>query len=194
MQQVNIMWFRRDLRLHDNAALYHALKSSLPVLPVFIFDTEILDELEDKTDRRVQFIHAAVSEMQEQLAVLGNSLMVYHGKPIQIFEQIIKDFQVEAIFTNHDYEPYAQKRDGEKKKFLAKTSIKFTTYKDQVIFEKNEVVKDNNEPYTVFTPYSKKWKATLTNFYLKAYPTEKYFSNFLKLAPPKNSFVNNIGF
>src|SRR4051794_33076740 len=116
---VNICWFRRDLRLSDNAALYHSLKDSIPVVPVFIFDTEILDRLEDKTDRRVAFIHAAIIEIQQQLKKLKSTLDVYYGTPVAIFKKILEQYDVKKVFTNHDYEPYAKDRDGQIKQLLA---------------------------------------------------------------------------
>jgi deoxyribodipyrimidine photo-lyase len=178
--QVNIVWFRRDLRLTDNAALYEALSSNIPVLPIFIFDTDILDQLQDRADKRVSFIHAAITEMQSALVDLGSTLHVFHGKPLDIFAQLIKLYEVNTVFTNHDYEAYAQERDGSVIELLDKAGIDFKTFKDQVIFEKSEVTKDDGKPYTVFTPYSRKWKAKLSADYLKPYPTEKYFQNFFK--------------
>lgn len=177
---VNIIWFRRDLRLSDNAALYHALKSGQPVVPIFIFDTSILDQLEDKQDRRVAFIHAALEEMQDALVDRQSSLEVYYGKPLAIFEQLVNKYRIGTVFTNHDYEPYALERDQKIAAYLSSNKIQFQTFKDQVIFEKGEVLKDDGTPYTIFTPYSKKWKAKLNEFYLKAYPVEKYLDRFFK--------------
>ncbi len=189
--QINILWFRRDLRLQDNAGLYYALKSGKPVLPVFIFDKNILDNLEDKTDRRVNFIHSAILELQDELLKLKSSLHVFYGEPQKIFKQIISDYSVETVFTNHDYEAYAKVRDSEIESFLQDHNIAFKTYKDQVIFEKDEVLKDNNEPYTVFTPYSRKWKEKLNTFYLSPYPTHNYFKNFFRqVAKPIPSLVS----
>ena len=180
MQKVNIFWFRRDLRLHDNAGLYHALKSDQPVVPIFIFDKNILDQLEDKADRRVEFIHAALEEMQVQLEKNSTSLEVYYGTPSSVFNTLLLKYNIQNVFTNHDYEPYALEREKIITGLLLEKNIPFTTYKDQVILEKNEVLKDDGKPYTVFTPYSRKWKAVLTDFHLKKYPTEKYFNNFFK--------------
>jgi deoxyribodipyrimidine photo-lyase len=192
--KLNIMWFRRDLRLYDNAALYHALKSSEPVLPIFIFDKNILDDLEDKHDRRVEFIHAAVEEMQMQLVELGSTMEVFYGHPEKIFKQLLDDHKIGDVFTNHDYEPYAIKRDSAVKRLLENEGASFYTYKDQVIFEKKEVSKDDEEPYTVFTPYSRKWKASLDDFYIASYPTEKYFKHFYKQAPKAIPSLKAIGF
>lgn len=175
---VNLIWFRRDLRLHDNAALYHALKEGKPVVPVFIFDRHILDQLEDRNDRRVAFIHHALHRMQEQLVKMGSSLEVYYGYPEVIFPELLQRYQVNKVFTNHDYEPYAQERDTKVAAILQAAGAYLHTYKDQVIFERSEVMKDDGTPYTVFTPYSRKWKACLTDFYLSSYPCEKYFSHF----------------
>ncbi|OQP51306.1 deoxyribodipyrimidine photolyase [Niastella yeongjuensis] len=175
---INIFWFRRDLRLEDNAGLYHALKSENPVLPIFIFDTNILNQLPNSADRRVEFIHNALTALDEQLKELGATLVVYHDTPLKAFKQLVKQYTISAVFTNHDYEPYARERDEDIARFLKEHEIAFHTYKDQVIFEKNEVVKDDGKPYSIFTPYSKKWKANLSKFYLKSYPTKKYFDNF----------------
>lgn len=191
---VSIFWFRRDLRLDDNAGLYHALKSGLPVVPVFIFDREILDLLENKTDKRVHFIHDALTGIQQQLVKMGSSLQVMHGTAGSCFEQLCKQFTVSAVYTNHDYEPGAQKRDNAVALLLKEHGIPLYTHKDQVIFEKDEVVKDNGEPYTVYTPYSRKWREKLNGFYLKPYPTDKYFDNFYECAPAALLSLADIGF
>ena len=193
-QSISISWFRRDLRLDDNAGLYHALKAGVPVLPIFIFDTDILDGLEEKKDKRVHFIHDALAAMQEQLVKMGSSLYVLHSTPMAAFKKLADEYHIEAVYTNHDYEPYAGKRDKEIGNFLRDNGIAFHTYKDQVIFEKSEVVKDNQEPYTVFTPYSRKWKERLTDFHLKPYPTQKYFHNFYQHAPRRMPSLEAIGF
>ncbi|MBI1344116.1 MAG: deoxyribodipyrimidine photo-lyase [Terrimonas sp.] len=177
---VNIVWLRRDLRLHDNAALFQALQEGNPVVPVFIFDRNILDELDDKSDKRVQFIHQALQEIQQQLMTLGSTLDVRYGKPESIWPALLKEYAVKNVYANHDYEPYAKNRDEKIKKLLAASGRGFHTYKDQVIFEKSEVVKEDGKPYTVFTPYSKKWKSLLRAGHTAAFPTEQYFSRFFK--------------
>jgi deoxyribodipyrimidine photo-lyase len=194
MPRVNIFWFRRDLRLHDNAGLYHALKANLPVVPIFIFDTNILNELEDKEDRRVEFIREALMGIQEQLVPKGSSLEVYYGTPLQTFEILLNKYQIEKVFTNHDYEPYAIEREKAVGKLLNSKNVGLHTYKDQVILEKNEVLKDDHTPYTVFTPYSRKWKMLLTDFYLQQYPTKKYFNNFYRQQPILVPSIKDIGF
>lgn len=194
MQKVNIFWYRRDLRLHDNAGLYHALKSCHPVVPLFIFDKNILNQLEEKKDRRVKFIRDNLIEVQENLKQNYSSLEVYYGTPENVFKKLIKEYDVQTVFTNHDYEPYAIERDLLIKELLSKNNISFKTYKDQVIFEKDEVLKDDGKPYTVYTPYSTKWKAKLTDFYLKSYPLEKYHNNFFKQNPRKIPSLASMGF
>ncbi len=194
MDSVNIIWFRRDLRLADNAALYHALKSDNAVLPMFIFDRNILDKLEDKADRRVEFIHAALKEMQHQLTEMGSSLTVLYTTPIDAFKQLLAQYSINKVFTNHDYEQYAMDRDAQIANLLQEHGASLHTYKDQVIFEKDEVTKDDGKPYTVFTPFSNKWKAALRPFHLKAYPTEKYFNNFYKQSALPIPTLESMGF
>ncbi|MBI2283735.1 MAG: deoxyribodipyrimidine photo-lyase [Bacteroidetes bacterium] len=192
--EVNIMWFRRDLRLTDNAALYYALQQGLPVVPVFIFDRNILDQLDDRTDRRVEFIHAALMQMQQQLVQLGSSLEVYDGFPEQVFAILMEKYRVSTVFANHDYEPYALERETLISALLATKHVSLQTYKDQVIFEKDEVVKDDGKPYTVFTPYSNKWKAKLKDADLASYPTEKYISHFYQQPALPIPALETIGF
>ena len=191
---VTIFWFRRDLRLRDNAALYHALKDGSPVVPVFIFDRNILDELEDKNDRRVEFIHLALQDMQQQLLKIDSSLDIRYGNPFDIYKELLKEYNIKKVFTNHDYEPYAKQRDSEILQLLNEHGVSFHTYKDQVIFEKDEVLKDDGKPYTIFTPYSRKWKAALKEYHLKAYPVKKYLANFFKQPGKKIISLEEMGF
>lgn len=181
-QRLAICWLRRDLRLHDHAALYHALRKHSAVLPVFIFDRNILDALQKPFDLRVQFIHEQLRQLKGQLRALGSDLCVLYDYAGQAWQHILNTYEVEAVYANHDYEPYARKRDNEVAELLKTHHIPFYTFKDQVIFEKSEVVKSDGTPYSVFTPYARKWKAQLNDFYLRSYPTEKYFSSFLKLS------------
>jgi deoxyribodipyrimidine photo-lyase len=194
LQPISIFWFRRDLRLNDNAGLYHALRGSNFVLPIFIFDSNILESLEEKKDKRVHFIHNALCALQEQLIGMGSTLHVLYSTPIEVFKQLTGQYNIQTVYTNHDYEPYAIKRDKEIGLFLSERNILLHTFKDQVIFEKDEVVKDNKEPYTVFTPYSRKWKEKLNAFYLKAYPTSDYFHKFYKQQPIALPTLTGIGF
>jgi len=193
-KKVNVFWFRRDLRLNDNAAFYYALKSGFPVLPVFIFDKKILDNLDDKRDKRVAYIYETLDEINEALKKHKSSLYVLNDIPINAFETLCNDFDVKEVFTNHDYEPYAIERDSKIKRFLEEKKIPFHTFKDQVIFEKAEVVKPNGEPYTIFTPYSNTWKQKLEKEEIKRFPSEKYLSNLFKTKPFHFPSLKEIGF
>lgn len=191
---INICWLRRDLRLKDNAALYHALKSNMPVVPVFIFDKNILGKLEEKADRRVQFIYDALTDIQSSLEKIGSTLHVIYDTPEAAFKTLSTKYTIGKVFTNHDYEPYTRERDKNIVELLKEKNIEFISFKDQVIFEKDEVLKDDGTPYTVFTPYSKKWIAKLEEFYLKPYPSEGYVNNFFKQPPVSIPSLKEIGF
>jgi len=199
---INIFWFRRDLRLEDNAGLYHALKSKNPVLPIFIFDTNILDKLENKADARVMFIHDTITELNEKLSKFGSSIIVKYGKPQDVWQSLLKEYNINAVFTNRDYEPYALNRDKSMEKLLEENNISLHTFKDHVLFEKDEVLKKDGNPYTVFTPYSKTWRKKLesktepdgTFYYFKPYPTEKYFSNFYSIDKQSIIPLEKMGF
>lgn len=177
--KVTIFWFRRDLRLEDNVGLFHALESTNEVLPIFIFDSSILSQLEPN-DARVTFIHDLLSEIQSKLNAKGKSLAVFHGKPMEIFKQLIANQTIHSVYTNHDYEPYARKRDKELNELFKTHQIAFKTCKDQVIFEKNEVIKDDGTPYVVFTPYSKKWKERFKHNPLPHHPSEELLHRIQK--------------
>ena len=186
MSIINIFWFRRDLRLHDNAGLYHALKSGYPILPIFIFDDQILNKLSNRHDARVSFIYKTILELKAQIQLAGSDLEVFYGTPHKIWLDIISKYKINAVYFNHDYESYALKRDSNVKLLLENNSINCFTYKDHVIFEKEEVIKDDGRPYTVFTPYKKKWLANLTksspitkSYYLKSYPSAALIHKFL---------------
>ncbi|MCJ8210368.1 DNA photolyase family protein [Mucilaginibacter sp. RS28] len=191
---VSIFWFRRDLRLKDNAGLYHALKGDSPVLPLFIFDKDILDKLEDRDDARVTFIYQQIEKLKQELEELGSSLLIRYGKPLKIWEELLEEYDVKAAYTNRDYEPYAKERDEAISKLLGKHDIPFSLYKDQVIFEREEVVKENKEPYTVFTPYKNSWLKKLNAFFIKPYPTRKYFKNFYQTKHLGNITLKEMGF
>lgn len=178
---MNIFWFRRDLRLDDNVGFFHALNSGGEVLPIFIFDETILSQLPED-DARVAFIHQQLEKMQKQLHAIGKSLAVFYGKPSDVFSKLMNENEIQTVFTNHDYEPYARKRDLEIYHLLKENHIEFKTSKDQVIFEKSEVAKDDGTPYVVFTPYSNKWKENFNKTNLKNYNSEDY----LKKIPSHN--------
>ncbi len=194
MTPISICWLRRDLRLTDNTALYHALKSEYPVLVLFIFDENVLHKLPNKADARVTFIHQELTKINTELQKMGSSLLVKHGKPEEIWPTLLKEYDVKGVYANHDYEPYAQKRDDGLAEFLQSEKINFYTFKDQVIFEKEEVMKADGKPYTVFTPYYRLWLKTLTEFHIKSYPTEKYFKNLFQFQPVKIPTLTEIGF
>ncbi len=176
---VNIFWFRRDMRLHDNVGLYQALQKNKPVIPVFIFDTDILDHLETY-DSRVHFIHDTVQALQKELKQVGSSLCVYNGTPMDAFKKLCEDFSIEEVFINRDYEPYARNRDQQLLDFFNEKGIGFKGAKDQVIFEKKEIVKDDQSPYVVYSPYGKKWNKVFYQNGLTHYPSENLKNNFIK--------------
>lgn len=176
-----VFWFRRDLRLHDNAGLYHALRQHRQVQPIFIFDTDILSALPQAGDRRVDFIHQALQHLAAQLQAHGSALRVYVGSATQVFARVLRECQPAAVYTNTDYEPQALQRDLAVEQQLAAHGVVLHRYKDQVVFEKGEVVKDDGAPYTVFTPYSRKWKQRLTPFFLQSYPVERYLQNLVQV-------------
>jgi deoxyribodipyrimidine photo-lyase len=192
--KINIFWFRRDLRLHDNHGLWQALNSGLPILPLFIFDTEILEKLENKKDRRVEFIHNSLLQIESQLNSFASGLKVMYGKPLDVYKKLCSSHNIGAVYTNNDYEQYAIDRDKEINMFLSENGISFLSFKDQVIFEKNEVIKDDGNPYTVFTPYSKKWKLNLQNHPFKIFDTSLLNQHFFKTEPQKIPSLNDIGF
>jgi len=179
-QKINIFWFRRDLRLEDNHGLFQALQAGLPVLPVFIFDRDILDHVVDRHDRRVQFIHRSLTSINTRLLKYNSRLLIRYGKPLEIWNELIKEFDIHTVFANHDYEPYALQRDEKIKSLLQKKEIRFLTFKDQVIFEKNEIVKQDGLPYTVYTPYRHRWQSLLVTGQIMPYPSHTLTDRFLK--------------
>ncbi|MEZ4811299.1 MAG: deoxyribodipyrimidine photo-lyase [Allomuricauda sp.] len=193
--RVCIFWFRRDLRLDDNVGLYQALQSGLPVLPIFIFDTEILEKL-PIDDARVTFIHHQLQEMNSVLKDRFNSsLALYKGSPISVFEKLMERFSIHSVYTNHDYEPYAIRRDVNIKSLLKEKGIGFKTFKDQVIFETDEVVKSDGEPYVVYTPYMKRWKEKFNaSLHVLDYDTFSSFNNLYKKKDLPNLQLKDIGF
>ena len=175
--EVIFFWFRRDLRLEDNVGLFHALKKQIPVIPLFIFDTTILHHLK-KDDARVGFIHDTILTLNTKLNTLNSQLLVKHGNPVEVWKQIIADYNISEVITNHDYEPQAIKRDKAVAALLNENGIQFKSYKDQVVFEKDEIIKPDGTPYTVYTPYMKRWKEKLRNRAIKQYSSEKLLDGF----------------
>ncbi len=193
MSKVTLFWFRRDLRLEDNAGLHEALKSEDPVLPIFIFDSNILDELEDKRDTRVNFIHQEVTRLAEEITDRGGCLDVRYGNPLDIWKQLVSDYEITSVWANKDYEPYARDRDQEVFEFLNGQDIPFKAKKDHVIFEKGEVLKQDGNPYTVYTPYSKVWKQLLTPSDLIPLPSET-LSNWASLSQKEIPSLESMNF
>lgn len=195
MEQISIFWHRRDLRADDNAGLYYALMQKKHVMLVFIYDTDILDELSDKSDARVSFIHQSVVQLGEVYAAQGSGLLTFKGRPAEVFATLALQYSIEAIYCNEDYEPYARKRDQAIAQWCIQNGISFHAYKDQVIFSAQEVLKSDGNPYTVFTPYSKVWKAKLNDFFTRSYPTETYYTSLIQLNyKPESLSLEALGF
>lgn len=193
-EKILIFWFRRDLRIFDNRGFYNALKSGYKVVPVFIFDLKILEDLKSYTDRRVSYIFNAISRINDDFSKYDASLKVILDTPEQAFVKLCKEYNVVKVIANHDYEPYAIKRDLEIGTFLGKMGIAFETFKDQVIFEKNEVVKQDGTPYTVFTPYSRAWKNKLNEAVLASYPCDNFLNNLFKTGRQSLPELHRFGF
>lgn len=193
-QPLNIFWFRRDLRLDDNVGFYNALKADKPVLPIFIFDKEILNELPED-DARVTFIFDTLQSMRKTLQdERDSSIAMFYSTPKEVFKKLVEDYEIDTVFTNHDYEPYAKTRDTEIEELLAKNNINFKTFKDQVIFEKDEVVKQDGDPYVVYTPYMRTWKENFKNYDLNIYYTNEYLDNLVKNTRLPNVSLSDMGF
>ena len=190
----SLVWFRRDLRDFDHAALYHALKTSNQVFCIFVFDTEILDLLVNKQDRRVEFIWESVKELKAALQAKGGDLIVMHGKAHELIPMYALQANIHAVFSNRDYEPSAVARDAEVAAKLAQNNIEFHSFKDQVLFEKDEVLSLSNKPYSVFTPYKNAHLKKLDDFYLKPYPVDSYIHNYAKVAPSNLINLESMGF
>ena len=173
--KISVFWFRRDLRLEDNVGLYHALESEFPVLPIFIFDTDILDKLQNKHDRRVDYIHHALTSIDALLKTYNSSLKTYYGKPLDVLNTLLEEYDIQAVYCNRDYEPDTIARDAEIFYIYKEKNIPFQAYKDQVIFDKKDILKKDETPYVVYTPYSKKWKEKVSTDDYKTYqPNFKY--------------------
>jgi deoxyribodipyrimidine photo-lyase len=194
---VVLFWFRRDLRLSDNAGLFRALELGIPVQPVFIFDRSILDRLEDHTDARVQFIHGEVERLRDELQSLGANLWCGYGIPEDIHRQWILDHpEIQGVFANRDYEPYARERDARIEALYREGDRWFKGAKDHVVFEKSEVVKPDGLPYTVYTPYSRRWRAALEANGVPSYPSERLLDQGLRKSGPQNQVpsLESMGF
>lgn len=189
-----LFWFRRDLRLHDNAGFFHALTSGKQVLPLFIFDRNILDKLNDKHDARVTFIHDTISEMHRKLEEQGNTLLVKYGKPPEVFEELLQQYEVEGVYTNRDYEPYAHTRDKQVYELLQQQGLVYKSFKDQVIFERSEIMSQSGTPYKVYTPYKKSWERAFSQNMVAPYPSEAHFEQLLRYRKTTVPALQSMGF
>ncbi len=194
-EKIAVFWFRRDLRLDDNVGLFRALQGGFPVLPIFIFDDEILEKL-PKDDARVSFLHNRLVQMDKELKASHKSgIAMYHGKPLQIFQRLVDAYQIQSVYTNHDYEPYAKERDTQVKSFLEEKGISFHTFKDQVVYEKTEVVKSDGSPYVVYTPFMRRWKEKFNpSIDLVNYDTASHFDKLVVQKNLSNLSLADIGF
>ncbi len=194
---IAVFWFRRDLRLNDNAGLYHALTSGLKVLPVFIFDPKILHQL-NTDDKRVSFIWQAIEHINRQLTPYNAAVQLFYGDATEVFGKLMPRYTIHSVFANHDYEPEALVRDKDVAVMLNKKGVSFHTFKDQVVFEKDDIAKANGEPYTVFTPYSRKWKEKINQETgsLSHYNSEGNLAALLNTEPNpgKSISLGEIGF
>ena len=194
MPEISIFWYRRDLRLIDNTGLYFALKGSYPVLPIFIFDREILDKLEDSCDARVQFIQEQLQAINTQLQAPGSGIKTFYGSPLAVWKELLAEFEVAEVYTNRDYEPYAMERDEKIAKLLQERGIGFYAFKDQVMFEKTEILSGSGNFYKVFTPYSKAWLAKYRQSPPALLPNALKIDNWYQTAPLEVHSLESMGF
>ena len=171
MKTISIFWFRRDLRVDDNKGLYYALQENDNIVPIFIYDKNILDEIK-KNDHRIEFIKNRIDEINKDLSKTGKSINQFYGDPLKVFKKLIEKYQIKNIYLNRDYTPYSIKRDSQIFNLAKKQNIVYKDYKDHVIYEKSDITKDDGSPYKVYTPYSKKWLAKLKLDGIKNYPSE----------------------
>ncbi len=183
VKKIVIFWFRRDLRIDDNAGFYQALSSGYPVMPVFIFDTNLREQLDTSGDARVLFIRSALSALNQNMFPARSCLQIFKGKPAKVFAMLSEKLNIHAVYTNTDYEPYAMQRDSEVAAALKSKGTAFMTFKDQVLYDTTEIVKSDNTPYTVFTPYSRVWKKRLLQDGIPCYKSEKLLGNLVKHQP-----------
>jgi deoxyribodipyrimidine photo-lyase len=193
MRKISLCWFRRDLRTEDQTALFYSLQQEDQVLPLFIFDRHILDALEDKTDARVTFIHAQITKLKAFFEQRGSSMLVRYGLPEQIFTELLAEYEVQSVYTNRDYEPYAQSRDGQVEALLREQNIPFLSFKDQVIFEPGEIVNGSGEFYKVFTPYSKNWLEKFRTTRVQPLPSANW-KNLVQTSPLPIPTLSDMGF
>ena len=194
MESVNIFWFRRDLRVDDNHGFFKALNAGLPVVPVFIFDPAILAQFPNPNDARLTFIHRCLTELDREFRKFNSSLQVYVSSPEVVFGQLASKYPIHAVFTNTDCEPSAILRDQKVAQILQNKGIEFHSFKDQIVFHLNEIVKADGSPYTVFTPYSKKWKEKLASHPIQVYESEKHLYSLKHLSSDYFPELTEIGY
>jgi len=190
--KIAIFWFRRDLRLNDNTGLYHSLKNNSKVLPIFIYDKNTLDKL-NNSDHRLDFIQSSLKNINTILNKKNKSVSIYYGKPLDVFLNLIKNHNISKVYTNNDYTPYSINRDNKIQELLESKNIEFKSYKDHVLFERSEIVKNDNTPYKVYTPYSRKWMLKMSEINIEYFDSEKNLKN-LWIGEKANISIKEIGF
>ncbi|MFN3556391.1 MAG: cryptochrome/photolyase family protein [Bacteroidales bacterium] len=190
---VVIFWFRRDLRLHDNKGLWQALSGALPVVPLFIFDTEITGKL-PAHDPRVEFIYNTLAQMQQKLQKHKKTIWIFKGKPEEVFSKLLTNLNIKAVYTNKDHEPYGIARDNRIGDLLAQQSIPLHTSLDHLLFDKDEIAKSDGTPYNVFTPYARRCREVLSQDHLKGYPSQKFLCKFIDQEAPRFPAMEELGF
>jgi len=194
MDKVNVFWFRRDLRIDDNHGFFQALNAGLPVVPVFVFDPSILSQFPNPKDARLTFIHRCLTDLNREFQIHNSSLQVYASSPEVVFGQLAIKYSIQSVFTNADYEPASILRDQKIEKVLLDKGIEFLSYKDQVVFDQNEIVKADGKPYTIFTPYSRKWKETLSREPIQFFESEKLLFMLKHLSSDYFPELHEIGY
>lgn len=194
MKPISLFWFRRDLRLHDNHALYRALTSGHDIFPVFIFDKEILDQLDTPYDLRVQFIHDSLNKLNKLLTHSGKQVNILSGRPLLLIEELVRKYNIKAVYANEDYEPLAIARDRQVNSMLDQHGASLLLFKDQVIYEKNEIVKSDGKPYTIYTPYSKQWLTRFASNPSQHYASEDHLDRIAVVDNPGNPTIEQLGF
>ncbi len=191
---VTLFWMRRDLRLEDNTALFHALRTGKNVLTLYIFNPDLIEKAEFGSDFKINFIYRTLKEIKTQLEKIGSNLLVLNGKPLDVFKKLLHDYQICSVYTNRDYDPYSVCLDLDVERFLRSRKIGFYTFKDYVLFEKDELVKDDGNPYNVFTAYKNKFMEKYSYEMVRPLNTAKYFHNFAKIRPLKLPSLKELGF
>ena len=193
MKSITVFWFRRDLRIEDNCGLFYALKENKNVLPIFIYDINILNNFSDD-DPRIEFIYNSLKLIDETFKKNKSSIQIFKGEPEKIFKQLLIDYNIKCVFFNRDYEPYAIERDGKIKKFLNSKKIDVFDFKDHVIYEKNDIIKADGSPYRVYTPYSKLWLSRFLSEGIEKFESQNYIKNLLKFKNQDKTSFENLGF